>query len=75
MTDDAAELIGRITEHHGMGWLATQLGLSERALDRIRIGQLAATPSTVARLRRIAQQGDTKSGEPMKYRVASERRW
>jgi hypothetical protein len=74
MSEDAAELIGRIIAHHSLGWLATQLGLSERLLDRIRLGQAAATPATTARLRQIAQGGAVHTGEPMKYR-ASRARW
>jgi hypothetical protein len=73
--DEAGELIGRITAHHGAGWLAAQIGVSVRMLEQIRLGRAAAVPATVQRLRQIAQQGAQQVGEPMKYRVASDRRW
>jgi hypothetical protein len=72
--DEASALINTITEHHGMGWLAGQLGLSVRMLEQIRSGTVAV-PATVQRLREIAQQGAARSGEPMKFRANSDRRW
>jgi hypothetical protein len=54
MSDDAAELITAITEHHGLAWLAMTLGMSERTLDQIRLGQVRATPDTLAKLCKIA---------------------
>jgi hypothetical protein len=63
MEDEAAALITRITEHHSLPWLARQLGLSERTLDRIRLKQVAATPDTIERLQRIAHQRPAAGSE------------
>jgi hypothetical protein len=54
--NEAAELLARIAASYSYGFAAKAIGLSERTLEQIRLGKVAATPETMRRLRKVAKQ-------------------